>query len=63
MAKVIAKVVGGSPKEMEATTVGNLKTQMGLTNHTATVNGEPENDTYELSDYEFVDFAVAAKGA
>lgn len=64
MAKVRAQVTGGSIVEKEATTVAELKSLMSLAgNYTATVNGEPTNDDYELSDFEFVSFALAVKGA
>lgn len=63
MAKVQAQVVGGDIKALNAETVAELKAQMGLKNHTATVNGEPQGDDYELKDYEFVSFAQQVKGA
>lgn len=62
MAKVIVKQIGGTPSEKEASTVGELKSQLGLTNHTATVNGQPATDEQELNDYEVVHFAQAVKG-
>ena len=63
MAKVHTQVTGGSIQEKEATTVGELKSLLGLTNYTATVNGDPASDDYELEDFEFVSFALATKGA
>ncbi len=48
--------------EKEAATVGELKTQLGLTNYTASVNGDPVDDAYQLEDYEFVTLAQAVKG-
>lgn len=64
MAKVQAQVVGGSIIPKEATTIADLKSQMNLEgNYQATVNGEPQDSDYELSDYEFVSFAKQVKGA
>ena len=62
MAKVIVKQIGGTPQEKEASTVGGLKTSLNLTNHTATVNGQPANDDQSLNDYDVVHFAQAVKG-
>lgn len=62
MASVVCCVLGGSPRRVEAGTVGEAKDELGLTNHTATVNGEPVDDGYELLDEEFVSFAPAVKG-
>ena len=64
MAKVQAQVVGGSILPKEASTIADLKEQMNLEgNYQATVNGEPQDSDYELSDYEFVSFAKQVKGA
>ena len=63
MAKVQAQVVGGSIKQIEANTVGEVKEQLSSPTYTATVNGEPEADDYQLEDYEFVSLAPAVKGA
>jgi len=63
MAKVQAQVAGGDIKQIEATTVADVKSALGVPKHTATVNGEPEDDGYYLSDYEFVSLAESTKGA
>lgn len=64
MAKVHAQIVGGSIKEIEADTLGEVKKQLGAERYSATVNGEPEgSDSYELSDFEFITLAPAVKGA
>lgn len=63
MAKVQAKVVGGEIKEIEVGTVADVKRQLGVEKHTATVNGESVQDSYVLKDYEFVSLAPAVKGA
>lgn len=63
MAKIHAQVVGGLIKEIEASSIAECKKIMDAANYTATVNGEPESDDYELSDFEFVALAPAVKGA
>ena len=63
MAKVTGQVLGGDPKVLESMeTVGDVKKALQAPNHTATVNGEPAEDDYELADYEFVTLAPAVKG-
>lgn len=61
MAKVQAQVAGGAIKQIEADTVADVKQQLNVPNYTATVNGEPESDSYELEDYEFVALAQPVK--
>ncbi len=65
MAKqVTAQVIGGDPrliKNVDDIKELRLKLDLG-SDHSATVNGEPEDDSYELSDYEFVSFAPKVKG-
>ena len=63
MAKVTVQLTGGAPQIKEATTIAELKNMLGLSKHVATVNGEPEESDYELSDYEFVTFTESVKGA
>jgi sulfur carrier protein ThiS len=63
MATVSAKVMGGSLQEKTASTVKELAEQLSVPNHQASVNGEPVDGDYELSDYEFVTFAEKVKGA
>ena len=63
MAKVHAQVTGGTIKEIEAATVGEAKQQLGAEKYTATVNGEPVDDSQELCDFEFVALAPSVKGA
>lgn len=63
MAKVHAQVVGGSVKDVEADTVGEVKEQMKASTYTATVNGEPAADDDQLEDYQFVSLAPSVKGA
>jgi len=62
--KITAQVMGGQPKVFDdVETVKDIKAKLGVSNHTATVNGEPASDDQELSDYEFVTLAPAVKGA
>lgn len=63
MAKVQVQVVGGDIKQHEVETVSELLSKLGLTNYQASVNGEPVDSDYELSDYEFVSLAPRVKGA
>jgi len=60
--KVTVQIVGGSSKTVEANTVGELKRIMGVSGHTATVNGDTASDSTELSDYSFVHLAAPVKG-
>lgn len=63
MAKVTAQVLGGDPQVLEEMrTVGAVKEKLNVSGHTATVNGEPADDGYELADYEFVSLSPAVKG-
>ena len=61
MAKVQVQVAGGSIQQKEVGTVGELAAQVGANGYQATVNGEPVNDNYSLSDFEFVSFAKPVK--
>lgn len=65
MAKnITAQATGGQPKVFnDVETVADVKEQMNLTSYQASVNGEPADDDYELSDYEFVTLAPKVKGA
>ena len=63
MAKVTAQVLGGDPKVIDDVgTVGGVKARLQVQGHVATVNGEPADDNYELSDFEFVSLSPAVKG-
>ena len=63
MAKVAAKVFGGSLKEVEANTVRDAFNALGLSgNYTASINGEPADMDDHLSDESFVSFAASVKG-
>ena len=63
MTSIIACVLGGDPIRMEGlATVGKVREELGLENHAATVNGDPQDDDFELSDEDFVSFAPAVKG-
>lgn len=61
MAKVQVQVAGGSIRQVEADTVAEAKAAVSAEGYTATVNGDPADDNYELSDYEFVALAKQVK--
>ena len=63
MAQVVVKVIGGQPQNLDASTVRDVKQKLNALTHTATVNGESVDDTYQLMDNEFVSLAPAVKGA
>ncbi len=62
--KVTAQVLGGEAQVLDrCSTVEDAFEELGLDgSYTATVNGEPVDMDYELSDYEFVCFSPAVKG-
>ena len=61
---VTGHAVGGQPKIFnDCSTVGCIKKKLGVeVGYVASVNGEPADDDYELSDFEFVSLAPAVKG-
>ena len=63
MAKVTAKLIGGSLQEKTAGTVGELAAMLGAEKYQATVNGDPADHDDDLSDYDYVTFAEKVKGA
>ncbi len=63
MAKVYAQVTGGTMKELQANTVSEVKAALDAKTYAATVNGEPQHDDFELSDFEVITLAPAVKGA
>lgn len=63
MAKIHAQVIGGSIQELDVETVGDVKNILNKQSYTATVSGDPQDDDYELSEYDFVALAPAVKGA
>ena len=63
MANITVKVTGGNVQEMsDVDTVGQVKARLSLQSYTATVNGEPEDDDFELEDYNYVTLSTAVKG-
>lgn len=65
MAKQVqAQIAGGEVKVVRnVETVKELRRKLDLDkDHSATVNGEPEADEYELNDYELVTFAPKVQG-
>ena len=63
--KIRAQVVGGEVKDFDGvSSLSELQQKMGLTGtFSASVNGDPVDSDYELSDYEYVTFAPQVKGA
>lgn len=61
MARVTAQIAGGTRKEGEARTVGELKAKLNVPGHIAVVNGENESDDHVLSDNDFVALAQPVK--
>jgi hypothetical protein len=62
MANVVVSAVGGSPQRVDADTVGEAKRALACATYTATVNGDPADDDYELSDEEYVALSPSVKG-
>ncbi len=62
MANVVCATLGGTPRRLSAETVGEARRQLGLENHTATVNGEAAGDETRLTDEAYVSFAPKVKG-
>jgi len=61
--EVFAQVIGGEIKKVSLGTVGDVKRELNVPNHTATVNGEPAENSTRLSNRDFVSLAPAVKGA
>lgn len=62
--KVTVEVTGKDPQTINGvSTVGEVMTKLGVENYAATVNGEPADKSYELSDFEYVTLAPQVKGA
>lgn len=64
MAKnITAQVLGGEAQiGLQAANVGEIKQQLGVPNHSASVNGQPADNSTVLSDYQFVSLSPAVKG-
>lgn len=63
MALVKVKVLGNPEvKEYSVDTIGELKSELKLTSHTASVNGSSQDDDFELEDAQLITFAKAVKG-
>lgn len=62
MAMINVKITGSAIQEKEASTVGELKAGLGLSTHTAKVNGSPANDSDSLATDDFVVLSPAVKG-
>lgn len=62
MANVLVKFVGGVQKEIEATTIADVKNTMNASKSTATVNGEARTDSHVLTEGDFVVLSEQVKG-
>ena len=63
MALVKVKTLGNAQiNEYSVDTIGELKTELGLENYSASVNGSSQDDSYQLSDAQLVTFAPSVKG-
>lgn len=63
MARVTVQVAGGSEKQVEAESIADLKEQLGLEGYTASVDGEPADDSHQLENFQFVSLSQQVKGA
>ena len=64
MARVIVKVSGGSAKEYDVATLGELRTLLNVSTYTSTINKETETDaSFQLQEDDVVIFSLAVKGA
>lgn len=62
--KVTVEVTGKDAKVLnDVNTVGDVMTQLGVEKYSATVNGEPADKSYVLSDFEYVTLAPQVKAA
>jgi len=61
--KVTVQVMGGVSKTLNGvSTIAQLKSELNLPKHVATLKGESADDNTKLSDYSFVTLAPAVKG-
>ena len=63
--KITVQILGGDLTVLElddGDTVGTVKDTLEVANYTATVNGEPAEDDFELAEYEFVTLSPQIKG-
>jgi len=63
MSQIYACILGGSPRPLQASTVGEARSQLGVPgDYTATLNGETANDRDSIPANGFVSFSQAVKG-
>jgi uncharacterized radical SAM superfamily Fe-S cluster-containing enzyme len=61
--KVTVQVLGGEPKVLDdVATIAEVMQQLGLNNHSASINGQSATLTDELEDYSFVTLSPSVKG-
>ena len=63
MAKILVKVPGAEPREVDAQTVGEARGRLGLEGgHIAQLNGATVKDDQPLQDSQFLTFMANVKG-
>jgi len=61
-ASVKVQVIGGQAQDLQANNVGEVKSAMNAGNYTASVNGQPQDDGYQLREGDFITLGLATKG-
>lgn len=63
MARIVAKALGGEPRNIDAGSVADARRALNLgADYTAQVNRRPAADADRLSDDDYVTFSPAVKG-
>jgi hypothetical protein len=61
--KITVQVLGGEAKVIDnVETIADVKRKLGVTNHSASINGEAADDNDEVSDYSYVTLSPSVKG-
>lgn len=61
--KVTVQMIGGQPKILDGVnTIQDVMTKLDLSNVTTKVNGDTQEPSYELSDYDFISIGEKVKG-
>lgn len=64
-AVISVQILGGDLQTMEhfdGMTIGDVKEELGLPTHVATLNGEPVSDEDEVPEFGFVSLSTPVKG-
>lgn len=60
---VIAQILGGDKKVLDnVNTVKDVKEKLGVSGYTASINGDPAQDTDTVTEGDFVSLSQAVKG-